>query len=152
MVANESNLDSLETDQVSSYFLNEIDGLKSNDGVIIVGSTNHLERLDPGIAKRPSRFDRLYLFPSPDFKQRVAYCMFWQSKLADNNTIEFPDQLCEAIADITHDFSFTYIQEAFVASLLVIAGGEKGKEKEEEEEYAWVVTTKGGGDLEDLEL
>jgi transitional endoplasmic reticulum ATPase len=38
------------TDQVRSYFLNEIDGLKSNDGIFIVGSTNHLERLDPGIA------------------------------------------------------------------------------------------------------
>lgn len=33
-----------------SYFLNEIDGLKSNDGIFIVGSTNHLERLDPGIS------------------------------------------------------------------------------------------------------
>lgn len=33
-----------------SYFLNEIDGLKSNDGIFMVGSTNHLERLDPGIS------------------------------------------------------------------------------------------------------
>lgn len=44
------DLDSLVTDQVRSYFLNEIDGLKSNDGIFIVGSTNHLDRLDPGIA------------------------------------------------------------------------------------------------------
>ena len=35
---------------VRSYFLNEIDGLKNNDGIFIVGSTNHLDRLDPGIA------------------------------------------------------------------------------------------------------
>jgi AAA+ superfamily predicted ATPase len=35
---------------VRSYFLNEIDGLQSNDGIFIVGSTNHLERLDPGIS------------------------------------------------------------------------------------------------------
>lgn len=38
------------TDTVRSYFLNEIDGLKSNDGIFIVGSTNHLDRLDPGIS------------------------------------------------------------------------------------------------------
>ena len=44
------DLDSLVTDSVRSYFLNEIDGLKSNDGIFIVGSTNHLERLDPGIS------------------------------------------------------------------------------------------------------
>lgn len=44
------DLDSLVTDGVRSYFLNEIDGLKSNDGIFIVGSTNHLERLDPGLS------------------------------------------------------------------------------------------------------
>ena len=47
------DLDSLVTDSVRSYFLNEIDGLRSNDGIFIVGSTNHLERLDPGIAVSP---------------------------------------------------------------------------------------------------
>jgi transitional endoplasmic reticulum ATPase len=44
------DLDSLVTDSVRSYFLNEIDGLKNNDGIFIVGSTNHLDRLDPGIS------------------------------------------------------------------------------------------------------
>lgn len=44
------DLDSLVSDSVRSYFLNEVDGLQSNDGIFIVGSTNHLERLDPGIS------------------------------------------------------------------------------------------------------
>jgi AAA+ superfamily predicted ATPase len=48
------------TDSVRSYFLNEIDGLQSNDGIFIVGSTNHLERLDPGISVRPHYEFRLY--------------------------------------------------------------------------------------------
>ncbi|KAK4158980.1 putative ATPase YjoB [Cladorrhinum sp. PSN259] len=115
------DLDSLVTDQVRSYFLNEIDGLKSNDGIFIVGSTNHLDRLDPGISKRPSRFDRKYFFPDPDLDQRIAYCKFWQRKLHDNKDLEFPDKLCRAVADITDGFSFAYIQEAFVAALLIIA-------------------------------
>lgn len=46
------DLDSIVSDNVRSYFLNEVDGLKSNDGVFMVGSTNHLDRLDPGIAVR----------------------------------------------------------------------------------------------------
>ncbi|KAK4119408.1 P-loop containing nucleoside triphosphate hydrolase protein [Parathielavia appendiculata] len=120
------DLDSLVTDSVRSYFLNEIDGLQSNDGIFIVGSTNHLERLDPGIAKRPSRFDRKYYFPDPDMEQRIAYCRFWQRKLADNKDIEFPDKLCPAIAGITDGFSFAYIQEAFVAALIVIARDSNG--------------------------
>ena len=46
------DLDSLVTDSVRSYFLNEVDGLKNNNGIFMVGSTNHLERLDPGISVR----------------------------------------------------------------------------------------------------
>lgn len=44
------DLDSLIKDEVRSYFLNEVDGLKANDGIFMVGSTNHLERLDEGIS------------------------------------------------------------------------------------------------------
>ncbi|KAF1973089.1 ATP-dependent Zn protease-like protein [Bimuria novae-zelandiae CBS 107.79] len=117
------DLDSIVNDRVRSYFLNEVDGLKSNDGILMVGSTNHLDRLDPGISKRPSRFDRKYYFPDPDYDQRVQYAKYWQSKLKDNDTIEFPDDLCPAIAKITDKFSFAYMQEAFVASLLAIAAG-----------------------------
>ena len=35
------DLDSLVTEKVRSYFLNEVDGLESNDGILILGSTNH---------------------------------------------------------------------------------------------------------------
>ena len=118
------DLDSIISDSVRSFFLNEVDGLKSNDGILMVGSTNHLDRLDPGLSKRPSRFDRKYLFPDPNLEERTQYCHFWQRKLADNSEIEFPDKLCEAIARITDKFSFAYIQEAFVAALLKIAAGD----------------------------
>ncbi|TQV96197.1 hypothetical protein V2A60_003364 [Cordyceps javanica] len=118
------DLDSIVSDNVRSYFLNEVDGLQSNDGIFMIGSTNHLDRLDPGIARRPSRFDRKYFFPNPNLKERIAYCHFWQSKLASNKSIEFPDKLCEAIAKITDNFSFAYMQEAFVAALLAIARNE----------------------------
>ncbi|KAI0389752.1 P-loop containing nucleoside triphosphate hydrolase protein [Xylariaceae sp. FL0594] len=115
------DLDSIISDNVRSYFLNEVDGLKANDGIFMIGSTNHLDRLDPGISKRPSRFDRKYYFPDPNLEQRVAYCRYWQRKLSDNKDIEFPDKLCDAIAKITDKFSFAYMQEAFVAALLAIA-------------------------------
>jgi hypothetical protein len=38
-----------------------------------------------------------------------------------NDQIDFPKSLCVAAAKITDGFSFAYIQEAFLASLLVIA-------------------------------
>jgi ATPase family associated with various cellular activities (AAA) len=115
------DLDSIVSDTVRSFFLNEVDGLSNNDGILMVGSTNHLEQLDPGISKRPSRFDRKYYFPVPDKEERIKYCEYWQDKLSDSKDIDFPHRLCSAIADITDCFSFAYLQEAFVATLLVIA-------------------------------
>ncbi|KAM0279549.1 hypothetical protein ACHAQH_004504 [Verticillium albo-atrum] len=143
------DIDTIITDDVRSYFLNEVDGLKANDGIFIVASTNHLDRLDPGIAKRPSRFDRKYFFPDPNVDQREAYCRFWQAKLKSNKDIDFPDRLCRAIAEITDKFSFAYIQEAFVAALLALA--RKGSEGEERRTSgasadAWVVVSDGVGE------
>ena len=123
------DLDSLIVPGVRSYFLNQVDGLQLNQGILMIGSTNHLDLLDPGIAKRPSRFDRKYLFPDPNREQRQMYCAYWRAKLADNTDIEYPEKLVGAIANITEGFSFAYIQEAFVASLLQIA-----REVEDEEE------------------
>jgi transitional endoplasmic reticulum ATPase len=124
------DLDSLVSDSVRSFFLNQVDGIAKNDGILMVGSTNHLDLLDPGISKRPSRFDRKYFFPNPDFEQRVQYCQFWRRKVLGpdaagvpptDGEIEFPKSFCTAAAKITDGFSFAYIQEAFLASLLMIA-------------------------------
>jgi transitional endoplasmic reticulum ATPase len=52
------DLDSLITDRNRSFFLNQIDGLAGNDGLLIIGTTNHFDRLDPALSTRPSRFDR----------------------------------------------------------------------------------------------
>jgi transitional endoplasmic reticulum ATPase len=95
---------------------------------LLTASSSHLDRLDPGISKRPSRFDRKYLFPNPNHEQRVKYAKFWQAKLKDNKEVEFPDRVCEAVSSITDGFSFAYMQEAFVASLLALAvsGKEEG--------------------------
>ncbi|KAL3427980.1 ATPase YjoB [Phlyctema vagabunda] len=114
------DIDSLVDVSVRSYFLNEVDGLESNHGILMIGSTNHLERLDPGIAKRPSRFDRKYLFDVPNRGERIQYCEYWRYKLRKNKKVDFPGELSSMIADLTSDFSFAYMKEAFVAALLVI--------------------------------
>lgn len=84
-----------------------------------------MERLDPGLSKRPSRFDRKYLFALPTEHERVLYCEFWRAKLK-GKPVEFPQKLCAAIASITGGFSFAFLQEAFIATLLVLARDEEG--------------------------
>ncbi|KAJ4386241.1 hypothetical protein N0V93_009134 [Gnomoniopsis smithogilvyi] len=117
------DLDSMVTDKVRSYFLNEIDGLESNDGILMIGSTNHLDRLDPAIAKRPSRFDRKYHFKLPDEDERVLYCQYWHQKLLNHPLVTFPEDMCFSIAKFTDGFSFAYLKELFISSLLIVARG-----------------------------
>ena len=111
----------------------------------MVASTNHLDQLDPGLSSRPSRFDRKYLFPLPSEEERVLYCDYWREKLKSKPSIEFPKKLSIAIAGITQDFSFAYLKEAFVATLLTIANGRT-------EQLANSSGGEGSGDLDDYEL
>ncbi|KAK4898928.1 hypothetical protein LTR27_003659 [Elasticomyces elasticus] len=118
------DVETIVTPQTRSYFFNEMDGLENNDGLFVVASTNFLDRLDPGLSKRPSRFDRKYLFPLPNEHERTLYCEFWYRKLEHNDAIIFPKKLAPAMAHITSGFSFAFLQECFVATLLILARGE----------------------------
>jgi len=130
------DLDSLVVDEVRSYFLNEVDGLESNNGILMIGSTNHLERLDPGISKRPSRFDRKYHFKLPGEQERILYCEYWKKKLEKNSKIDFQPEICEIVAKLTDGFSFAYMKELFVQTLLAIVGGRAESEDDRIDEEA----------------
>ncbi|KAK3067459.1 hypothetical protein LTR53_015671 [Teratosphaeriaceae sp. CCFEE 6253] len=118
------DIETIVTPQTRSYFFNEMDGLENNDGMLVVASTNFLDRLDPGLSKRPSRFDRKYLFPLPNEHERTIYCEYWRHKLEHNDAIVFPKKLAPAMAHITLGFSFAFLQECFVATLLILARGQ----------------------------
>src|SRR6185295_4864728 len=77
------DLDSLITDHNRSFFLNELDGFAANTGVVTIASTNYLERLDPAIMARPSRFDRKYHFGQPRSVERLSYLELWAARLDD---------------------------------------------------------------------
>lgn len=107
----------------------------------MIGSTNHLDSLDPAISKRPSRFDRKYHFQIPSFHERKLYCEFWRKKLVDSNLVDFDEGLNDVIAGLSEGFSFAYLKELFVIALLTIARGghvdvdgeeDKGSEKSTE--------------------
>ena len=71
----------------------------------------------------------------------MQYSEFWRRKLAENDSdLEFPAGLSKAIAGITEGFSFAYMKEAFVASLLRLVTRKGGT--------AWG----DGDDFEDLPL
>ncbi|KAK5746375.1 hypothetical protein LTR17_000755 [Elasticomyces elasticus] len=110
-------------EDLDSLVKDKVDGLESNDGICMIGSTNHLERLDAGISKRPSRFDRKYHYKLPGHQERVLYCEYWRKKLSKRGDLEFGDEVCELVARLTSGFSFAYMKELFVQALLAIVGG-----------------------------
>ena len=124
------DIDTLVSGGFQSYFFNEVDGLGNNDGIMMIATTNHLERLDGGLANRPSRFDRKYNFPDPSYNERILYCEFWRKKL-ENKAVEFPEELDPEIAKITQDFSFAYMKEAFIATLLAMARVEQNTQEDD---------------------
>lgn len=110
------DLDSLLTDENRSFFLNELDGFAANEGIVTIASTNHPERLDPAIRDRPSRFDRKYHFDLPDNSVRQAYITLWNEQL--KTAMRLSPEAITRIAAKTDGFSFAYLKELFLSSMI----------------------------------
>ena len=110
------DIDALLLEGTRSYFLNELDGFAANSGVITLATTNHPERLDPSILERPSRFDRKYHFDLPAASTRANYIAAWNERLKP--ALRLSAEGCTQLAERTEGFSFAYIQEVFVSSMM----------------------------------
>lgn len=66
-----SSTDSGVTDRIIAQLLTEMDGIEELRGVVVMGATNRIDRVDPALL-RPGRFDQLIAFPLPDEQSRLA--------------------------------------------------------------------------------
>ena len=60
-----------EREQTLNQLLVEMDGFKSNEGVILIAATNRIDVLDPALL-RPGRFDRRVVVAPPDVRGRLG--------------------------------------------------------------------------------
>ncbi|MCI4322575.1 MAG: AAA family ATPase [Thermoplasmata archaeon] len=58
------------TPRLLSILLSEMDGIEKSAGVIVVGSTNKPDLIDPALM-RPGRLDKIIYVPPPDFNERM---------------------------------------------------------------------------------
>ncbi|HWD41351.1 MAG TPA: ATP-binding protein [Fimbriimonas sp.] len=119
------DLDSLIDKGNRSFFLNEMDGFASNAGILTVATTNHPERLDPAILERPSRFDRKYSFELPDENSRIAYLELRTDLLEP--ALKLTESEIANVARRTDGFSFAYLKELFLSSLMLWIGQPEAK-------------------------
>ena len=110
------DLDALIDSSNQSFFLNQLDGFEKNVGLVVLATTNHPQRIDPAITHRPSRFDRKYHFGLPGADGRGAFLRNWQRTLADR--VAWSDQSVQETAANTEGFSFAYLKELMVSSLM----------------------------------
>ncbi len=57
--------------RIVTQLLAELDGLDSNQGIVVVGATNRAAAIDPALT-RPGRFDMVLPIPLPDQQARLA--------------------------------------------------------------------------------
>ena len=88
-----------------SSFLNLIDGITTgrDSGLLLVGTSNHPDRLDAALANRPGRFDVVVEIPSPSKAQRREY-------LSERLNGSGPD-LADELVRQTEGLSFAHLAE-----------------------------------------
>ena len=89
---------------IDFYFILEMDGFRSNEGIIILGATNRPKDLDQALL-RPGRFDTRVNVVSPDIKGRKEILELYFKKVKVSTTIDM-----DKIAKRTVGFSGADLQ------------------------------------------
>ncbi|MCP9496016.1 MAG: ATP-dependent zinc metalloprotease FtsH [Pyrinomonadaceae bacterium MAG19_C2-C3] len=76
-----------EREQTLNQLLVEMDGFESNDGVILMASTNRPDVLDPALL-RPGRFDRRVVVSRPDVRGREGILKVHTRKIPLGDNVE----------------------------------------------------------------
>ncbi len=118
------DIDGLLGAENRTVFLNEMDGFASNDGLLVIASSNHPGKIDEALLKRPSRFDRVFHLGLPELAERRTFCesVLKRSSLAAHlsNDLDVAE-LAGKIAQKTDGFTPAYLKEAFTAAALFCA-------------------------------
>jgi transitional endoplasmic reticulum ATPase len=73
--------------QVVNQILVEMDGIEDRKGVVVMGSTNRPDIIDPALL-RPGRFDRLVYCKAPDLESRIKILKVHTSQMPLSKEIQ----------------------------------------------------------------
>jgi ATP-dependent 26S proteasome regulatory subunit len=106
------DLDSLtkECQLTRAGLLSQLDGIRSPEGMLVIGTTNNPGDIDPALVHRPSRFDRVWHFNLPDAGMRSEYLRHTMDGLGP----ELRDELVRR----TQGWSFAYLNELRISTAM----------------------------------
>ena len=105
-------------------YLQAMDGMEPNNGMVIIATTNHTENIDPAISDRPGRFDRIIDVPLPNFAQRIGIISNILGKMP---TEEISESEISKVANSSSGLSGAWIREIVQTAMIeaIYAGREK---------------------------
>ena len=103
-------------------YLQAMDGMESNNGIVILATTNHTENIDPAISDRPGRFDRIIEVPLPDKNQRKQII---QNLLRNMPTKVHTGKGLDRIASKSKGLSGAWIREVVQTAMIEVISDER---------------------------
>jgi hypothetical protein len=95
-----------------SHFLNQMDGVTPKNGLMVIATANDLSKLKESVVDRPSRFDRKFEFPLPDFEMSKLYLKKWFDGIITDAEI---NKIAKQTTEL--NFSFAYLKELYIGSV-----------------------------------
>ena len=109
------------TTSVLGELLVELDGFRSNDGLLVVATTNDLEAIEPALKDRPSRFDRVIELGPATTEVRRAHLTHLLAPYG------LSSDALEALARRTDGLTGAQIQELAFRARLAAAGARRDR-------------------------
>lgn len=96
-------------------YLQAMDGMQPNDGMLILATTNHTENIDPAISDRPGRFDRIIDVPLPNISQRRKMINNLLTKMPSEKITE---EIISLVAKKSEGLSGAWVREVVQCALI----------------------------------
>jgi len=116
---------SSEYSNTINEMLKQMDGIGSNENVLVIGATNFMERLDPALL-RPGRLDRKVFVPLPSPESRKAIIKYFLNKIALSEKVS-KDDIALKFSKRTAGFSGAELKN-FINEAAILAGRENKEE------------------------
>ena len=95
-----------------SSFLNLMDGISTQNGLLIIATANDVKKLKANITNRPSRFDRKFEIPLPTQEMAYIYLKRWFGNLINTSKCRELSKYAEK-----YEFSYAYLKELYLSAM-----------------------------------